>query len=84
MFVIIYYISPNKHFENFSSILNNHPTPWKITFEKIGKADDEKFKISQIYDDNGDDVAINALKLSLQTIIEKEGYWLDTGKVKLN
>ena len=64
--------------------MKNHPVPWKIQFEKIGNKDTEEFRITEITDNDGEDVSISALKLSLQTVHEKEGYWLDTGKIKLN
>ena len=80
----LYALGTNIKNNNFQNILKNHPVPWKIQFEKIGNKDTEEFRITEITDNDGEDVSISALKLSLQTVHEKEGYWLDTGKIKLN
>ena len=38
----------------------------------------------EIIDNNGEEVNLKFLKLSLKTIHEDEGYWLDTGKIRIN
>ena len=80
----LYALTPNRNISNPDNIHRNHPPPWKITFEKTGETETEEFKLLEIIDNNGEEVNLKFLKLSLKTIHEDEGYWLDTGKIRIN
>jgi hypothetical protein len=68
--------------------------PWRITFrrdepdesrtgQQINSAS-EAFRIDQIFDCNGEEVSHRQVELRLQTLRNLDGYWLDSGIVRLN
>ena len=73
--------------------------PWRVIFSRDEKEEDtsedaiytrkkkehdESFKIEEILNRLGDKIPNSRLSLRLQTLDNIEGYWLDTGQIKLD
>lgn len=67
--------------------------PWRITFRREDHAGDgsfaqiaaanEELAIDQIFDCHGQEMGHDRVLLRMQTLRNPDGYWLDTGKVRL-
>ena len=58
--------------------------PFHISFSREFEKDKEQIIISEILDNEQNDVAKIYFELNLQTLPERAGYWLDTGQFTLN
>ena len=58
--------------------------PYTITFNREFEKDKESIVITEIIDNEGNDISKIYFELNLQTLPEKIGYWLDTGQFTLN
>lgn len=68
--------------------------PWKISLERReltpleerrGEQPDERFKVGSVVDRNGTEMtqAKRRLRLQLQTMLDEDGFWTDTGRLNI-
>ena len=70
------------HLENFKTKLKSK-LPFQITISREYEEDKEKIKLDEILDNNGDSIGKGSFSLSIQTIPNSNGYWLDSGEFTL-
>jgi hypothetical protein len=58
--------------------------PFRVTFGREFEKEKEHIIITEIVDNEQNDVSKIYFELNLQTLPEKAGYWLDTGQFTLN
>jgi hypothetical protein len=81
--------NPNINAKNVSDHLENYKTklksklPFQISISREFEEDKEKIKLDEILDNNGDSIGKGSFSLSIQTIPNSNGYWLDSGEFTL-
>ena len=58
--------------------------PFKISFSRDIEKDKEEMVIEEITDYEQNEISKSYFKLVVQTLPNKEGYWLDSGEFILN
>ena len=81
--------NPNINTKNVSDHIENYKTklksklPFQISISREYEEDKEKIKLDEILDNNGDSIGKGSFSLSIQTIPNSNGYWLDSGEFTL-
>lgn len=70
------------HIENYKTKLKSR-LPFTITISREFEEDREKIKLDEILDEQEESVGKGSFSLSIQTIPNSNGYWLDSGEFTL-
>ena len=70
------------HLENYKTKLKSR-LPFTITISREFEEDREKIKLDEILDEQEESIGKGSFSLSIQTIPNSNGYWLDSGEFTL-